>query len=233
MSASLGLYRLQVVDNEINEIQARLEIIQQTLEDDEASLRAMEALTAAEIECEAAVHVLKQAEQEVAKLTTKIEQSESSLYGGSVKNPKELQDLQNEIAALKRHYKTLEERQYEAMEGEERSKRKRQDVENELTQLKQDRSAQFDILESEQSELNKNLERLHTERQAALSPLDSNLLSKYDELRKERNGKAVVTLNDGACSACGTTLTPSQQQSARSASQLFTCPTCGRILYAN
>ena len=233
MSASLGLYRLQVVDNEINEIQARLEIIQQTLEDDEASLRAMEALAAAEIEYEAAVHVLKQAEQEVAKLTTKIEQSESSLYGGSVKNPKELQDLQNEIAALKRHYKTLEERQYEAMEGEERSKRKRQDVENELTQLKQDRSAQFDILESEQSELNKNLERLHTERQAALSPLDSNLLSKYDELRKERNGKAVVTLNDGACSACGTTLTPSQQQSARSASQLFTCPTCGRILYAN
>ncbi|MGZ9220523.1 MAG: C4-type zinc ribbon domain-containing protein [Anaerolineales bacterium] len=40
-------------------------------------------------------------------------------------------------------------------------------------------------------------------------------------------------MSDGSCAACGTTLTPSQQQIARSTSQLIYCPSCGRILYAD
>jgi uncharacterized protein len=41
--------------------------------------------------------------------------SEASLYGGKIRNPKELQDLQVEIAALKRRTATLEDEQLEAM----------------------------------------------------------------------------------------------------------------------
>ena len=51
----------------------------------------------------------------VNKQKVKIEQSEASLYSGNVTNPKELQDLQNEAAALKRYLVTLEDRQLEAM----------------------------------------------------------------------------------------------------------------------
>jgi hypothetical protein len=38
--------------------------------------------------------VLKQSELEVEKQRIKIQQTEASLYGGLVHNPKELQDLQ-------------------------------------------------------------------------------------------------------------------------------------------
>ena len=58
---------------------------------------------------------MKQSEAEVEKQRIKIEQTEASLYGGHVHNPKELQDLQKDVASLKRHLETLEERQLEAM----------------------------------------------------------------------------------------------------------------------
>ena len=38
----------------------------------------------------------------------KLQQAEASLYGGTVRNPKELQDLQAEVASLKKHLITLD-----------------------------------------------------------------------------------------------------------------------------
>jgi predicted nucleic acid-binding Zn-ribbon protein len=233
MSASLGLYRLQLVDSSMDEIHQRLDKIQQILDNDEASRQVKRALTEAATAFKLAAQQLKLSEQEVEKQKTKIAQSEASLYGGAVKNPKELQDLQLELAALKRHLTTLEDRQLEAMETEEAASQRLQDIQAQNESLQEKLSGQFKILEEERSTKNKDLERLKAERLAAMKSLEPNFLALYDELRQERNGVAVVLVNDGACSACGTTLTPSQQQNARSTTQIMNCPTCGRILFAN
>jgi predicted nucleic acid-binding Zn-ribbon protein len=66
-----------------------------------------------------------------------------------------------------------------------------------------------------------------------VTDIASPALGVYDQLRKQKRGLAITTIAENSCEACGTTLTPSQQQTARSTSQLFHCPTCGRILYAN
>jgi predicted nucleic acid-binding Zn-ribbon protein len=84
----------------------------------------------------------------------------------------------------------------------------------------------------ESDALNKDLEKFSSERNAVMQDIASQTVSIYDQLRKQRRGLAVTTVSDGSCAACGTTLTQSLQQNARSASQLFYCPTCGRILYA-
>ena len=88
-------------------------------------------------------------------------------------------------------------------------------------------------LSLEYETLSKDLERLQTERKAVISDLAGSIVDMYDQLRKQRRGLAVTIVSDSACTACGTTLTPSQQQNARSTSQLFNCPSCGRILYSN
>ena len=233
MSASLGLYRLQLVDSRMDEIRARFEEIRQTLENDEEMRLAKKQVTEAEAALTLARHALKQAEAEVNKQKLKIEQSESNLYSGKVKNPKELQDLQNEVAALKRHLETLEDRQLEAMLDEETADQANQAVLNMFEQVKARLADQNRALTAEQTDLNKELEKLESERQATLSSLDAGLLAVYDDLRQKKRGFAVAAVSDGACAACGTTLTPAQMQSARSTSQLYNCPTCGRILYAN
>jgi len=233
MSASLGLYRLQLVDSRMDEIRARLEEIRQTLENDAELRRAKKQVAATDTKLKLTQHALKQAEAEVDRQKVKIEQSEANLYSGNVKNPKELQDLQNEAAALKRHLATLEDRQLEAMLEEETAEQANHAALDKLKQVETRLMDQNQTLTAEQADLNKELERFEAERQAALSPLAPNLLTIYEELRQQKWGLAIATISEGACEACGTTLTPALNQSARSTSQLYNCPTCGRILFAN
>ena len=233
MSAALGLYRLQQVDSQIDQFQARLKAIREALENDLEIQSATQQFTAADNTYKDAQRALKQSEAEVEKQRIKIEQTEASLYGGRVHNPKELQDLQKDVASLKRYLETLEERELEAMMVVESSESQFQNAKTRLEQVKTSKSDQLQSLNLESEALHKNLERLNTERQAVIRDIAQQAISTYDQLRRQRRGIAVVPLTDAACEACGTTLTPSQQQTARTTSQLFHCPSCGRILFAN
>lgn len=233
MSAALGLYRLQQVDSQIDQIQARLKTIQQTLENDAALRSAHEHFAAAEAQHKDAERAIKLSESEVEKQRVKIEQTEASLYGGKVQNPKELQDLQKDVASLKRHLETLEERELEAMIAAEDTEKVLQTAKAHLERVQANLKEQNRDLTQESETLRKDLERLNSERQAVVTDIASQALGAYEQLRKQKRGLAITTIADNSCEACGTTLTPSQQQSARSSIQLFHCPTCGRILYAN
>lgn len=233
MSASLGLYRLQVVDSQMDKIRLRLDEIRQILENDEEMIKAQKKVNEAEIAHELNLRELKRAEDEVKQQKLKIEKSEANLYSGTVKNPKELQDLQNEAAALERHINTLEDRQLETMLEEETTDAKIQAVLGERERVKTRLAEQNQNLTVEQTDLNKELERLDSEKEAALTPLETDLLTIYDDLRQEKRGLAVAMLSEGACAACGTTLTPAQNQSSRSTTEIFYCPSCKRILFAN
>jgi uncharacterized protein len=233
MSAALGLYRLQQVDSQIDQIESRLETIRQTLENDVELRSANDQLAAAEIKYAQAERALKLSESETEKQRIKIEQTEASLYGGRVQNPKELQDLQNDAASLKRHLATLEERQLEAMLAMENAEDDLRAGKAELARVQARLKEQHRDLTMEVDTLRKDLERLSSERQAVVRDIAAQTLSVYDQLRQKKRGIAITTVTDSSCEACGTTLTASQQQSARSTSQLFHCPTCGRILFAN
>jgi predicted nucleic acid-binding Zn-ribbon protein len=231
MSAALGLYRLQQVDSQIDAIRARLAVIRQTLENDLKRRTAAQALSVAEDLHRQATSTLKQSEAEVERQTLKIKQNEASLYSGNVKNPKELQDLQQDIASLKKHLSTLEERELEAMLRAEETAKKVELAKAQLADIESNLLIQNRDLASETEKLNADLERLQAERQAVISTLSEQALKTYEGLRQHKRGIAVAIISEDACSACGTTLTASQQQFAR-LPQLFYCPTCGRVLYA-
>jgi predicted nucleic acid-binding Zn-ribbon protein len=76
------------------------------------------------------------------------------------------------------------------------------------------------------------MESLGQEREAALAPIDTSLLTVYEDLRKQKRGVAITEVEDDACASCGTTINPALQQNARS-QKLAHCPSCGRILFAN
>jgi len=233
MSAALGLYRLQQVDSQIDQIEARLRAIQQTLENDLELRAASERLVAAEKKCRDAERTLKEREADFEKQRIKIEQAEASLYGGHVHNPKELQDLQKDVVSLKKHLGTLEDRELEAMLAAETAQTELQNARTELERVQSNLASQNLDLASERDTHHKSIERLRSERLAVMSDIAQPNVKIYDQLRQQKRGVAIATITDSSCAACGTTLTPSQQQSAHSTSQLFNCPTCGRILYAN
>ncbi len=233
MSAALGLYRLQHVDSQMDQIHGRLKAIQETLQNDRELRAAMDAFSASENESKTAERAFKSTGADVEKQRIKIELAESSLYGGKVHNPKELQDLQLDVASLKKHLVTLENIELEAMSALENAEQDMQTAKSQLERVQADKSIQYNDLTKESASLQKEIERLDSERKAVIGGIPQSSMLTYDSLRKQKRGVAITTVSDSACAACGTTLTPSQQQSARSTSQLFTCPTCGRILFSN
>lgn len=232
MSAALGLFRLQQVDTRITQMEARRRKIQETLENDSELQAAMQKLKAAQQEERRLEQERRAAEEGARDQHVKIQQAESSLYGGKVQNPKELQDLQADIASLKKHLAAMEEQELSAMVELEAVQAKVQSAETELETLRSRLGANNRHLLDEQADLSRSLDDLQAERQAALGAVDPRMLKTYESLRQERRGVAVIEIQDNACGACGTTLTAALQQSARHAVELVHCPSCGRILYA-
>lgn len=233
MSAALGLYRLQQVDSQMDQIRARLNTIRETLENDRELKKAMDAVSAAEEKHKSSNSAVRASELEVESQRAKIEKAESSLYSGTVTNPKELQDLQMDVASLKKHLVTLEERELEAMVRAEETQNALDTANEKLQEVQAKLKDQNKDLTSESETLGKDLERLEPERQAVIGNLEEAFLKTYELLRGQKNGVAVASMDENSCSACGTNFTQSQHQSARSISQLFNCPTCGRIIYAS
>ena len=154
------------------------------------------------------------------------------MYGGSVKNPKELQDLQAEVASLKKHLVSIEDQELEAMVRVETAQADLLSVLDDLKQIQARLGDENKKLIADQESLSRDLADLQAERNATISPVDIVILNTYETLRKQRRGLAVAEVSENACRACGTTLNAALQQSARHATELVYCPSCGRILYA-
>jgi len=233
MSAALGLLRLQKVDSSIGQAQTRLEAIRRILENNTELMAAREKLEGAQTEHKLAEQDRRSKDDEAQALRLKIQGAESSLYGGSVRNPKELQDLQADVEALKRHLNTVEERELEAMVRLEAAVGTIEEAEARLDQISTRIESEHAQLLQERSNLGQSLTDLHAEREAAVAATSAEHLRQYERLLGPRRGVAVAQIADGACEACGTALTAALQQSARHASELTYCPSCGRILYAD
>jgi len=233
MSASLGLYRLQQVDRQIERTRSQLDTIRQTLENDSELRNTLGQLEIAKAAHQRASHDLKNVEAEAESQKIKIEHAESSLYGGKVQNPKELQDLQKEVTSLKKQVLILEERELEAMLKVENAENDLQNAKTNLELVQARLGNEHKKLIIDQSALSLELERLTEEREATLTPIDGGQLQTYENLRQQKRGVAVAEIIDNSCASCGSTLNAALQQNARSQNQLAYCSSCGRILYSN
>ncbi len=232
MSASFGLFRLQQVDSQIAQVETKLGKIQKTLDDNAELQSALEQIKAAEDEQRTSEHAQHKSEDEAQSQQIKIQQAELSLYGGVVRNPKELQDLQADIASLKKHLAVLEEHELQDMIKTEAAQAAVKKAKLELSQIQARLGGEHRQLFEEKESLTRELDRMQSERQAVVSTIAANMLKTYDELRQQRRGVAVAVVSDNACGACGTILTAAIQQTARYAAALVHCPSCGRILYS-
>jgi predicted nucleic acid-binding Zn-ribbon protein len=231
MSQISILYRLQQIDSQLDNAKIALLSVEKELSDDSQIITAQQNVDQAVQHHKSELKRLHDSENKSYDTRIKIELAETSLYGGKIQNPKELQELQNEIASLKRLIITLEDNELEAMMATEDAEAKLTTSQNEFDRA-QGRQIEINAkLNGDRTKLLSQIERLEAERKATLPPISASDLSLYEQLRKSRNGAAVVIIASRACTACGTTLTAALIQSVQSTGQLIRCPTCGRILY--
>jgi predicted nucleic acid-binding Zn-ribbon protein len=232
MNQAPHLYKLQQLDNEIDRAEARLITIAQIIASDKEIVEANQHLNEAKNQTHQAEHELKQKEEAVKEIRIKIATSEQSLYGGKIHNPKELQDLQSEIASLKKRFSIAEDLQLEQMITLETCEAQVKQAEDHLKKVKDSKASELSLLMGEQDMLQKKLDRLKKERPATTGSIIPDALQKYDSIRKAKKGRAVVAIIDDSCEGCGAPVRPAERQAARSSNQLVFCDTCGRIIYA-
>ena len=232
MSRASSLYRLQSLDGELDRRHALLREIEAVLSDSEAPSRSRQALVQAETRLQGARAAVHAEEDTLAAHRTKIEEAERALYAGTVHNPKELQDLQREVESLHRYRPTLEDRLLDAMLGLEEAETGRKSAQEELQRVEQLHATRNDTLMARRDEARAGVERLESEREAALGDVPEQDLELYLQLRTSRGGLAVALLEEDSCGACGLIQSHSSRQSIRMANDLHLCKQCGRILYA-
>jgi predicted nucleic acid-binding Zn-ribbon protein len=233
MNTPFHLFQLQLIDSKIHKLDQRLIEIHKILKNDPVLVAASTALEKAKLESISGDKELRLIESRIHDKRNKLEQSEASLYGGKIKNPKELQDLQKEILSIKSVISQLEEEQLNLMlilEDKEKdrliSERQYNDALSNNEKVNAEYS--FEIRTADQDK-----SRLTVERSLLIGQIPQNIVLKYEELRSKKGGVAVARVEDQTCTLCGTSLTPSDCQRAKSPSVLFYCPSCGRILYAD
>ncbi len=232
MSQSSKFHRLQQIDSQLDQVRQRLQEIHTILNDNAASEHSQAEVDSADRALQNAQKEQRLAENQVQDQKIKIGQNESTLYGGKVRNPKELQDLQNEATSLKKYLVVLEDKLLDTMLITEEAEAVAEQVQKAFAQLQGTLVEKHAHLRAEQTALQQNFDRLMVEHQVAESAVTGTDLELYNRLRRTRSGIAVAKIVDKTCSACGSGLPPALIQTAASSAQLAHCGTCGRILYA-
>lgn len=232
MNPAFQLSRLQKIDTELDQISQRRQEIIRLIQDDTLVAEVQHQLELSDNEVKVCQKELKRIEDKNNQHQMKLQEDEHALYGGKIRLPRELQDLQNEIASLKKQIASLDEEQFNIMMQLEEFEKQKAKVQAELAEAQSVFATRVAGLKGESSSLEKRAENLATERNAAVQNLDAVNLEKYETLRKTKRGLAVALVVEQACTACGSTLTPADWQAARSPQRLVFCSSCGRILYA-
>lgn len=230
MSKAELLLDLQDVDSTLDRLNRRLTEIRAALHETAELITARSALRAAEESVTQKRAHRKELELADASLGTRIKEAERRLYSGVVKNPKELLDLQNDIASSKKQQDTLDNQLFAAMVALEEAEARQKACSDTLIVVEAEWRASQGDLASELTQLEQeHIERTveQTETRAKLSTPD---LAQYDQLRRRKGGVAVVEMAGSMCGACGVRVAAHILQQLSQADQLARCGNCERIL---
>src|SRR5210317_1168749 len=115
MSQVGQLYSLQQIDTEIRSKKQRLGEVIQLQRETEELIAARQRAQAADEELSIWQTRQNDLNLELGSLSNEAQRTDNRLYSGNVKNPKELEDLQNKVQELGRRRAALEDEILEAM----------------------------------------------------------------------------------------------------------------------
>ena len=226
------LHQLQNLDLELENGQRRMVKIQSSLGETEAVDQTRDALAAAEQEHRKWVVKARGLELEIEGLDDKTAASEKRLYGGSISNPKELSDIQEEIASLKRRCETLEDELLEAMVYGEEAEATLEECRLRLAKVKTQWQAEQTALTEEFGALETRLAEARDERDYFRRTITADDVALYDKVRARYGSVVVETLRDGVCGFCAVAPSSTKLKQIRIARELLQCSNCGHILLA-
>lgn len=229
MTEGADIYRLQCLDSEGYVKRKRLAEIEAALGESKALKQARRALESVQALVQKWTVRQRDLELEIQGISDKTTRSEQRLYSGTVKNPKELADLQAEAASLQRRRQKLEDDLLEVMIEREEAETTRAQAQQHLDETQAHWSDQQVDLIAEQKVLQGRLVEVEQARAELLPSIEAGDLDTYQNLRHRKGGLAVTQVSGDACGVCGMAVSPNLKWQLRQG-ELGYCSNCERII---
>ncbi len=224
------LYRLQQVDQDIAKYHSRLKEIDALLSGDETVAAAVRQLDAAQAALKPVQARARDLDLEIRSVADKAKTADADLYGGRIRSPKALQELQEEIDALKRRQSQLEDDLLETMMEVETDEAGIAGAQQTLTDARAALASKQTELVDEHHRLEAEVRDAEQQREAMATGIEPSSLAVYEKLRPRFRGQVVAVLLPDGCSICGVDQTSVNAQNVRLGRALAYCESCGRIL---
>ncbi|UCC68609.1 MAG: hypothetical protein JSV79_01340 [Armatimonadota bacterium] len=225
------LYEVQRADTELARLREALAGLDTGDELARQVEEAEEELTRLSAEHRATEKEATDRDLELKALEEKKARFESQLYGGTVQNPRQLTDLQDEVAMLSREISKIEDRILELMETLENERSATQTAEAGLRELQERLGSVRAQHETTGSRLQQEIAELEEERKARASEVGAQLLKRYERIRARQGNLGLVKLTGATCPGCRITLPSDTVKGLKAGRQDLTCENCGRLLY--
>lgn len=226
-----ALYALQKLDSDMDALKRKFA----ALDKGAAEKAAYDAANAAFKELDHALHgvsgMLKDTELEQKAVEEKRASEETKLYSGSVRNPKELTAMQEEVEMLVRQRDRLDEKIVLLMEEVESAKQHQAVAKKALSVARAALKAKVAQAQTAADEMSAVAQKLTAYRKQAVKPIPEPLMKRYDVLRAANHGVGIAAIVDGnTCDGCRMGLPSQVVTRVRLGKDIETCLNCGRML---
>ena len=224
------LWKLQTVEQQIEEAQRKQGAYPLELERLQALLKAQEEQQEEEkrrIEELEKERIAMEGELELEN--ERIKRSQLKLL--EIKTNKEYQALLKEIEMGKEHNSQREEEIIRMLDeidqlktdyasSTERVRKEKKEIEEETAQVK-----------GQMAKVEQDISHWHQTKEEILKETDPDLLKRYNTLKEKRNGIAVVLVKNEGCQGCFVNIPPQMYNEVQKNKEIILCPNCHRILY--
>jgi hypothetical protein len=230
MTSAADLFALQEIDLLRDARRALIADIEARLGETGDLVAARQRVKAAETEVEAIRRQQQNIEEQLEDLDAKIRPLETRLYDGSVRNPKELTDLQRDVESLKARRRKLDDEGLAFIEAIDSAAAELDESRAACESAEASWRADQDGLLAERARAEAESTRLGEDREQRIQGMEAAPLGLYEKLRGMRQGRAVARVERGACQGCRLSLPTHLVQRLRAGTELVQCPSCERIL---
>lgn len=225
------LFQLQQLDLEQERVTAEHQTVVNSLQGNAQLQKLRAEHAAAQQQLLSGLQAQKEAEWSLEDVNHRLKALEDRLYCGIVSNPKELASLRQEVQHLQAQQTRKEEQALEVMDTAESLQELAQRKSEALKQAEQVWQQENATLVVRRDQLQTRQQELQQKRAQLIADVDAPLLTRYETLRRTKQGRAVSKVEQTICQWCRVILTPSELQRVRISVELLYCANCGRILY--
>lgn len=171
----------------------------------------------------------KKLEDSIETNNEKIKSNEKKLFSGTITDPKELSNYQDEVNILQNNNARFEEEELEIMEEQEPLDPGIEVLKKEINELEAAVKRIKNEVGEKQEGLKHNIEGLRNRKEDVIARIPAEDLKKYNDTKIKKAGIAVSVIRDNFCGVCNMEIPAIEAEKFVDSEILYECPICGRI----